>query len=152
MPELIDFPEPTLIPVNGVELEVFEAGQENAGNPSCSVTAGQSTRSHGATRCPPLPQPATTSSSRTSGATATHPGRSTSPTTTSHTCRVISSRCSITSDTTDATFVGHDWGANVVWGLTLLHPDRVTQVINLSLPYQERGEQPWIELMEAGLR
>ena len=28
-----DFPEPTLIPVNGVELEVFEAGQENAGNP-----------------------------------------------------------------------------------------------------------------------
>ena len=33
MPELIDFPEPTLIAVNGVELEVFEARQENAGNP-----------------------------------------------------------------------------------------------------------------------
>jgi pimeloyl-ACP methyl ester carboxylesterase len=42
----------------------------------------------------------------------------------------------------DATSVGHDCGANIVWGLTLLHPDRVTRVINLSLPYQERGEQP----------
>ena len=40
----------------------------------------------------------------------------------------------------DATFVGHDWGAMVVWGLTLLHPDRVNKVINLSLPYQERGD------------
>ncbi|MFW2381206.1 MAG: alpha/beta fold hydrolase, partial [Acidimicrobiales bacterium] len=49
----------------------------------------------------------------------------------------------------DATFVGHDWGAMVVWGLTLLHPDRVNRVINMSLPYQERGEQPWIEWMEA---
>ena len=28
-----DFPKPTRISVNGVELEVFEAGQENAGNP-----------------------------------------------------------------------------------------------------------------------
>ena len=36
----------------------------------------------------------------------------------------------------------------VVWGLTLLHPDRVNKVINLSLPYQERGEIPWIKMME----
>ena len=28
-----DFPKPTLIPVNGVELEVFEAGRENAEKP-----------------------------------------------------------------------------------------------------------------------
>ena len=48
----------------------------------------------------------------------------------------------------DATFVGHDWGAAVVWGLTLLHPNRVNRVINLALPYQERGEKPWIEFME----
>ncbi|WP_345282831.1 hypothetical protein [Kitasatospora albolonga] len=32
----------------------------------------------------------------------------------------------------------HDWGAMVVWGLALLHPDRVNRVVNLSLPYQER--------------
>ena len=33
MSEPIDFPEPSMIAVNGIELEVFEAGQENAGNP-----------------------------------------------------------------------------------------------------------------------
>jgi pimeloyl-ACP methyl ester carboxylesterase len=32
-----------------------------------------------------------------------------------------------------AIFVGHDWGANVVWGLTLLHPYLVDKVINLAL-------------------
>ncbi len=36
----------------------------------------------------------------------------------------------------------------VVWGTALLHPNRVNKVINLSLPYQERGEKPWIEFME----
>jgi pimeloyl-ACP methyl ester carboxylesterase len=48
----------------------------------------------------------------------------------------------------DATFVGHDWGAMVVWGLAMLHPSRVNGVINLSLPYQERGPMPWIDLLE----
>ena len=48
----------------------------------------------------------------------------------------------------DATFVGQDWGANVVWNLALLHPNRVNKIINLALPYQERGEKPWIEFME----
>jgi pimeloyl-ACP methyl ester carboxylesterase len=48
----------------------------------------------------------------------------------------------------DATFVGHDWGASVVWGLALLHPGRVNKVINLCLPYQERGEMPWIAFLE----
>src|SRR6056297_3004203 len=27
------FPKPTIIPVNGIELEVFESGQQNAGKP-----------------------------------------------------------------------------------------------------------------------
>lgn len=48
----------------------------------------------------------------------------------------------------NATFVGHDWGAAVVWWLTLLHPTRVDKVINMALTYQERGERPWIEVME----
>ena len=39
----------------------------------------------------------------------------------------------------------------VVWGLTLLHPDRVNRVINLSVPYIERGERPWLEWMEEAL-
>ena len=33
MTEQIEFPEPTLVPVKDVELEVFEAGQEHVGNP-----------------------------------------------------------------------------------------------------------------------
>jgi pimeloyl-ACP methyl ester carboxylesterase len=39
----------------------------------------------------------------------------------------------------------------VVWGLALLHPGRVRRLANLALPYQERGEQPWLEAMEAFL-
>lgn len=30
---ITEFPQPTIIPVNGIELEVFEAGQQNAGKP-----------------------------------------------------------------------------------------------------------------------
>jgi len=54
-------------------------------------------------------------------------------------------------DYEDATFIGHDWGAMVVWSLTLLHPTRVNKVICLSLPYPVRGETPWLEFMEAVL-
>lgn len=38
-----------------------------------------------------------------------------------------------------------------MWGLALLHPSRVNAVVNLSLPYQERGERPWVEVMEEAL-
>lgn len=48
----------------------------------------------------------------------------------------------------DAIFMGHDWGASVVWSMALLHPTRVKKMINLSLPYQVRGEKPWIDFME----
>nr|WP_238566146.1 alpha/beta hydrolase [Nonlabens ulvanivorans] len=47
-----------------------------------------------------------------------------------------------------ATFIGHDWGANIVWSLALLHPEKVNKIINLALPYMQRGEKPWIEFME----
>ena len=33
----------------------------------------------------------------------------------------------------------------------MLHPDRVKAVINLSVPYPERGEMPWVEFMDAVL-
>ena len=48
----------------------------------------------------------------------------------------------------DAVFVGHDWGAIVVWGMALLHPDRVAGVINLSVPFLDRGTTEWVEFWE----
>ena len=38
-----------------------------------------------------------------------------------------------------------------MWGLALLHPERVRRLAALSVPYQERGDQPWLEWMEAVL-
>ncbi len=38
----------------------------------------------------------------------------------------------------DAVFVGHDWGALLVWDLARLHPRRVRGVVNGSVPYT-----PW---------
>lgn len=34
----------------------------------------------------------------------------------------------------NAVFIGHDWGATVVWNAALLHPDRVAAVAGLSVP------------------
>ena len=142
------FPEPTMIDVNGVTLEVFEAGQHNAGRPlvlchgwpehayswryqvPALVAAGYhvivpNQRGYGNSSCPKdvkaygIEQLA---GDRT--ALLDHYGYK------------------------DATFIGHDWGAIVVWGLTLLHPSRVNKVINLSVPYLNRDEKPWVQIME----
>jgi len=51
----------------------------------------------------------------------------------------------------DAVFVGHDWGAIVVWNLALLHPDRVAGVINLSVPFMQRGATEWVGFWETML-
>ena len=34
-----------------------------------------------------------------------------------------------------AVFVGHDWGAMVVWDMALLHPERVKAVVGISVPF-----------------
>ena len=149
MSNLTDFPKPTLISVNGVTLEVFEAGSQNAGNPivlchgwpehaftwrhqvPALVAAGYhvivpNQRGYGNSSCPSE--------------------------VTDYDIEHLAGDLIALLDLygyEKATFVGHDWGAAVVWGLTLLHPDRVDKVINLALPYQERGEIPWIEMMDA---
>ena len=143
-----DFPKPTLISVNSVELEVFEAGQQNVGKPivlchgfpehafswrhqvPALVAAGYhviipNQRGYGNSSCPSeITEYDIEHLTGDLVALLDHYGYK------------------------DATFVGHDWGAMVVWGLTLLHPNRVNKVINLSLPYQELGEKPWIDWME----
>ncbi|MFY1585307.1 alpha/beta fold hydrolase [Micromonospora sp. WMMD734] len=147
----IEFPEPTRVAVNGVELEVFEAGRQNAGNPVVLCHGWPEHAFSWRYQVPALAaagyhvivpnQRGYGNSSRPADVTAydiTH----------------LSGDLVALLDHygyEDATFVGHDWGAFVVWGLALLHPDRVNGVVALSVPYQERGETPWIEAMEAGL-
>ncbi len=144
-----DFPKPTRVAVHGVELEVFESGREHAGNPvvlchgwpehafswryqvPALVAAGfhvivPNQRGYGNSSCPR--DVTDYDIAHLSGdlvALLDHYGYE------------------------DATFVGHDWGANVVWGLAMLHPGRVRRIVNLALPYQERTEKPWIDVIEA---
>lgn len=143
-----EFPEPTMIAVNGIELEVFEAGRENAGNP---IVLCHGWPEHAFSWRHQMPALAA------AGYHVIVPnqrgyGRSSRPTAvTDYDIEHLSGDLVALLDHygyEDATFVGHDWGAMVVWGLTLLHPARVSNVINLSLPYQERGDTPWIELLE----
>lgn len=143
-----DFPEPTPIPVNGVHLEVFEAGRHPGADPivlchgwpghaiswrhqiPALVAAGYhvivpNQRGYGNSSCPE--DVTAYDIEHLTGdlvALLEHFGYE------------------------RATFVGHDWGANVVWGLALLHPHRVARVINLSLPYQDRGDLPWVDMLE----
>ena len=144
-----DFPKPTLIPVNGVQLEVFEAGQKNKGNPIVLCHGWPEHAFAWRHQVPALVE---------AGYHVIVPnqrgyGNSSRPSeVTDYDIEHLSGDLIALLDRygyEKATFVGHDWGAAVVWGLTLLHPGRVDKVINLALPYQERGEIPWIERMEA---
>jgi len=146
-----NFPTPTLVSLNGVELEVFEAGRENAGNPIVLCHGWPELAYSWRHQVPAL---------AAAGYHVIVPnqrgyGNSSRPSTVSdYDIEHLSGDLVALLDHyqyEDATFVGHDWGAMVVWGLALLHPNRVSRLINLSLPYQERGEQPWIEVMEAAL-
>ncbi|MEM9656211.1 MAG: alpha/beta hydrolase [Actinomycetota bacterium] len=143
------FPTPTRIPGNGVELEVFEAGREHAGNPVVLCHGWPEHAFSWRHQVPALVA---------AGYHVIVPnqrgyGHSSRPTeVTDYDLTHLTGDLVALLDHfgyREATFVGHDWGAFVVWGLTLLHPDRVTKVVALSLPYQVRGEQPWIEFMEA---
>ena len=144
----IDFPKPTLVAVNGVELEVFEAGRENKGKPIVLCHGWPEHAFSWRHQVPALVA---------AGYHVIVPnqrgyGNSSRPEdVTEYDIEHLTGDLVALLDHygyQDATFVGHDWGAMVVWALTLLHPSRVANVINLSLPYQERGEQPWIELLE----
>lgn len=143
-----DFPKPTLISVNGIELEVFEAGQQNAGNPIVLCHGWPEHAFSWRYQMPALAE---------AGYHVIVPnqrgyGNSSRPSkVTDYDIEQLAGDLVALLDQygyEDATFIGHDWGAMVVWWLTLLHPNRVNGVINLSIPYQERGEKPWIEWME----
>ena len=50
-----------------------------------------------------------------------------------------------------AIFVGHDWGAQVVWHLALTAPERVRALAGLSVPFVPRAPAPPIAIMRANL-
>ncbi|MEP2947576.1 MAG: alpha/beta hydrolase [Lentilitoribacter sp.] len=148
MSNLPQFPTTSLIAVNDIELEVFEAGRQNAGKPIVLCHGWPEHAYSWRYQIPALV---------TAGYHVIVPnqrgfGRSSSPD--NITDFDISH---LTGDLVavldhygykDAIFVGHDWGANIVWSLAMMHPTRVSKIINFALPYQERGEKPWIEFME----
>jgi pimeloyl-ACP methyl ester carboxylesterase len=143
-----DFPKPAQISVNGVELEVFEAGQHNKGKP---IVLCHGWPEHAYSWRHQMPALAA------AGYHVIVPnqrgyGNSSRPNqVTDYDIEHLAGDLVALLDHygyEDATFVGHDWGAAVVWGLALLHPNRVNKVINLALPYQERTEKPWIEFLE----
>ena len=147
--EKTGFPKPTLIAVNDIELEVFEAGQQNAGKPIMLCHGWPEHAFSWRYQVPALVE---------AGYHVIVPnqrgyGNSSRPTVVTdydieHLCGDLIALLDHYGYE-DATFVGHDWGANIVWCLALLHPDRVNGIIALALPYQLRGEMPWIESMEA---
>ena len=143
-----EFPKPTMIAVNGIELEVFEAGNQNAGKPIVLCHGFPENAFSWRHQVPALVK---------AGYHVIVPnqrgyGHSSCPTdVTDYDIEHLTGDLVALLDHygyEKATFIGHDWGANVVWRLAQLHPKRVNKIINLALPYQERGEKPWIEFME----
>jgi pimeloyl-ACP methyl ester carboxylesterase len=47
-----------------------------------------------------------------------------------------------------AVLVGHDWGAIVAWQCMLLHADRFTALVAMSVPYGGRGAQSLVEALK----
>ncbi|GHB18999.1 epoxide hydrolase [Pseudovibrio japonicus] len=148
MLDSIVFPKPTLVSVSGVELEVFEAGQQNAGNPIVLCHGWPEHAFSWRYQVPALVA---------AGYHVIIPnqrgyGNSSRPSEVAdYDIEHLAGDLTALLDHygyDDAIFVGHDWGALVVWGLALLHPERVDKVINLSVPYLERGPKPWVEFME----
>lgn len=144
------FPTSTLVPVNGIELEVFEAGRENR-RPIVLCHGWPEHAFSWRFQIPALVD---------AGYHVIVPnqrgyGRSSRPAEVS--AYAIDQLAADLTGLLDhygyetAVFMGHDWGAMVVWGLSLLHPERVSHIVNLALPYQDRGDRPWLEMMEAFL-
>ncbi|NVD06805.1 alpha/beta hydrolase [Vibrio sp. JPW-9-11-11] len=148
MHALPNFPQPKKIAINGVILEVFESGTENIGKPII-LCHGWPEHAY----CWRYQIPALVAE----GYHVIVPnqrgfGHSSCPDTIEE--YDVEHLCSDLIGLLDyygyahATFVGHDWGAMLVWWLALIHPQRVSHIVNLNLPYQERGDIPWIEWME----
>ena len=48
-----------------------------------------------------------------------------------------------------AVVIGHDWGAPTAWSTALFHPDKVSAVGALSVPFSPRAEAPPLDTLKA---
>jgi pimeloyl-ACP methyl ester carboxylesterase len=142
---MADFPQPQMISVNDVELEVFSAG---SGQPMVLCHGWPEHAFSWRHQIQPLVD---------AGYHVIVPnqrgyGRSTKPeAVTDYDINCLTGDLVALLDHfgyQDACFVGHDWGAIIVWNLAMMHRDRVSRVINLSVPFMERGETEWIGFWE----
>ena len=143
-----EFPEPTMISVNGVELEVFEAGREHNGRP---IVLCHGWPEHAFSWRHQMPAFADAGyhvivPNQRGYGNSSKPSEVTDYDIEHLTGDLVALLDHFGYD--DATFVGHDWGAMVVWWLALLHPERVDRLVALSMSYMDRGERPWVEAME----
>jgi pimeloyl-ACP methyl ester carboxylesterase len=51
----------------------------------------------------------------------------------------------------EATFVGHDWGAGIAWYLAHAHPERVSAVVGMSVPFAPPAPAPPTEIFRRRL-
>ena len=142
------FPAPTRVSLGDVDLEVFEAGRENRGNP---IVLCHGWPEHAYSWRHQMPALAA------AGYHVIVPNQRGYGNSSRPAAVEAYDIAHLTGDLAglldhfgyrDAVFVGHDWGANVVWSMALLHPDRVSRIVNLALPYQPRTPVPWIEFLE----
>ncbi len=146
----VNFPEPTQISTNGVELEVFSAGQDNAkpivlchGWPEHAYSWRHQV------------QPLVAAGYHVIVPNQRGYGRSSRPAeVTDYDITHLTGDLAGLLDHygyADAVFVGHDWGAIVVWALAIMHPQRVSGVANLSVPFMQRGPREWVGFWEEAL-
>ncbi|MDJ1017417.1 MAG: alpha/beta hydrolase [Paracoccaceae bacterium] len=148
MNRIANFHDPILISLNGVELEVFEVGKENRGNP---IVLCHGWPEHAYSWRHQMPALAAAGyhvivPNQRGYGNSSHPSDVTDYDIANLTGDLVALLDHFGYQ--DAIFVGHDWGANVVWSMAILHPDRVRRIVNLALPYQARTPVPWIEFME----
>lgn len=140
------FPDPTRVRTNGVELEVVRAGPP--GRPVVLCHGWPEIAYSWRHQIPPLAEAGyhVIAPNQRGYAGSSRPDDVTSYDITQLTGDLIGLLDHYGYD--DAVFVGHDWGAILVWNLAMMHRERVAGVINLSVPFMERGPTEWVGFWE----
>jgi len=146
---MTDFPQPTFVDVNGITLEVFSAG--TPGKPIVLCHGFPELAYSWRHQIAPL----VAAGYHVIAPNQRGYGRSTQPPAVAdydihHLCGDLVALLDHYGYD-DAVFVGHDWGAIVVWNLAMLHPGRVRALANLSVPFLERGPTEWVGFWEQAL-